>query len=66
MGVRRAIDDEGVRVEHEGMAGAGTGDDAVDQALSVLDGLAERPVREHVGVFEAVHAALADRLAEGP
>lgn len=41
-----------------------TGDQAVDEALRVLDSLAERPVREHVAVFEAVHGALADRLAE--
>jgi len=42
-----------------------TGDDAVDEALRELDGLAERPVREHVAVLEAVHGALSDRLAEG-
>lgn len=41
-----------------------TGDDAVDAALTALEGLDERPVREHVRVFEAVHGALADRLAE--
>lgn len=41
-----------------------TGDHAVDAALTVLEGLDERPVREHVKVFEAVHGALADRLAE--
>lgn len=41
-----------------------TGDQAVDAALGVLAGLAERPVREHVAVFDAVHGALADRLAE--
>lgn len=42
-----------------------TGDAAVDEALRELDGLAGRPVREHVGVLEAVHGALSDRLAEG-
>lgn len=41
-----------------------TGDDPVDQAMTVLAGLAERPVREHVAAFDAVHGALADRLAE--
>lgn len=41
-----------------------TGDQAVDAALGVLDGLPNRPVREHVAVFEAVHGALSDRLAE--
>ena len=41
-----------------------TGDAAVDEALSrraELDGL---PVREHVAVLDAVHAALQDRLAD--
>lgn len=52
-------------MEHE-QPSDGTGDDAVDQALTALDGLTDRPVREHVAVFEAVHGALADRLAEGP
>lgn len=42
-----------------------TGDAAVDEAMTVLDGLDERPVREHVAVFEAVHGALSDRLADG-
>ncbi|MCL3861979.1 hypothetical protein [Actinotalea sp. K2] len=41
-----------------------TGDPSVDAALTVLDGLADRPVREHVAVFDAVHGALQDRLAE--
>ena len=41
-----------------------TGDQAVDAALTLLDGLATRPVREHVAVFDAVQGALADRLAE--
>ena len=41
-----------------------TGDQAVDGALTLLGGLDARPVREHVAVFESVHGALADRLAE--
>ncbi|GEA81101.1 hypothetical protein [Cellulomonas uda] len=41
-----------------------TGDAAVDEALRVLDGLAERPLGEHVAAFDAVHSALQDRLAE--
>ena len=41
-----------------------TGDPAVDAALTTLEGLDDRPVREHVKMFEAVHGALADRLAE--
>lgn len=41
-----------------------TGDAAVDEALGVLDGLADRPLTEHVAAFDAVHSALQDRLAE--
>lgn len=41
-----------------------TGDEVVDATLAELDGLAARPLREHVTVIDAVHAALADRLAE--
>lgn len=37
---------------------------AVEEALRVLDGLAERPLAEHVAAFDAVHNALQDRLAE--
>jgi len=41
-----------------------TGDAAVDEALSLLPGLADQPLRSHVAAFEAVHGALQDRLAE--
>lgn len=41
-----------------------TGDAAVDEALTVLAGLEERPLRAHVAVFESVHGALQDRLAD--
>ena len=41
-----------------------TGDDSVDEALSLLPGLADQPLRSHVAAFEAVHGALQDRLAE--
>ena len=41
-----------------------TSDDAVDQALSALAGLEGRPLRDHVAVFDAVHGALQDRLAD--
>ena len=41
-----------------------TSDDAVDQALSALAGLEELPLRDHVAVFDAVHGALQDRLAD--
>lgn len=36
---------------------------AVAQAMAGLDGLAERPLGEHVEAFERVHAALGDALA---
>ena len=39
-------------------------DDAVDEALSRLDGLEDQPLRAHVAVFDAVHGALQDRLAD--
>jgi hypothetical protein len=41
-----------------------TSDDAVDQALSALVGLEGQPLRQHVAVFDAVHGALQDRLAD--
>lgn len=46
--------------DHDGT----TGDAAVDAALRPLETLADRPVREHVAVFDAVHGGLSDRLAE--
>ncbi|HEY0117354.1 MAG TPA: hypothetical protein VGC04_01095 [Cellulomonas sp.] len=41
-----------------------TGDATVDEALARLTDLDGAPVREHLGVLEAVHAALQDRLAD--
>ncbi len=41
-----------------------TGDDAVDEALTRLAVLDGAPLREHVPVFDAVHQALQDRLAD--
>lgn len=41
-----------------------TGDDAVDEALTRLEALGDAPLREHVAVFDAVHGALQDRLAD--
>lgn len=38
---------------------------AVAQAMAGLDGLDERPLAEHVGVFEHIHTALGDALAAG-
>lgn len=41
-----------------------TEDQGVDEALAVLDGIEDRPLKDHVPAFESVHAALQDRLAE--
>ena len=41
-----------------------TSDAAVDEALSRLAGLEDQPLRAHVAVFDAVHGALQDRLAD--
>lgn len=41
-----------------------TADAAVDEALSTLVGLEDQPLRAHVAVFDAVHGALQDRLAD--
>jgi hypothetical protein len=35
----------------------------VDKAVALLDQLDERPVAEHVEVFDAVHRSLQDALA---
>ena len=43
---------------------APTSDDAVNQALSALVGLEDQPLRHHVAVFDSVHGALQDRLAD--
>ena len=40
-------------------------DEAVASAMAALDGLADRPLAEHVEAFERVHAALTDALASG-
>jgi hypothetical protein len=37
----------------------------VARALAGLDGLADRPLAEHVEVFERIHTALGDALAAG-
>lgn len=41
-----------------------TGSPAVDAVLASLEGLDERPVAEHVAVFEAAHEALRGALAD--
>lgn len=38
---------------------------AVAAALAGLDGLADRPLAEHVEAYERMHAALGDALAAG-
>lgn len=38
---------------------------AVARALAGLDDLADRPLAEHVEVFERIHSALADALTAG-
>jgi hypothetical protein len=47
------------------LPGTETGDASVDEAIRTLQGLEGRPLREHVVVFDGVHRALSDRLAEG-
>jgi hypothetical protein len=42
----------------------GTGHPEVDRVLGSLDGLDERPVAEHVAVFEAAHDTLRNALAD--
>ena len=37
----------------------------VGRAMAGIEGLAERPVAEHVVAFEQVHAALGEALAAG-
>jgi hypothetical protein len=37
----------------------------VARAMAGLDGLAERPLTEHVEAFERVHTALGEALATG-
>jgi hypothetical protein len=37
----------------------------VERALDELDGLGDRPLTEHVAVFEQLHAALGDALSAG-
>ena len=43
---------------------SGTGHAAVDRVVASLDGLGERPVSEHVAVFEAAHDTLRNALAD--
>jgi len=67
------VDDQDPRVPPTGDASPGpvdeapdesTGDAGVDEALGRLDELGGLPVRDHVPVYDAIHAALQDRLAD--
>ena len=49
---------------HAGQTPASTGHPAVDEVLRSLDGLADRPVSEHVAVFEAAHEGLRGALSD--
>jgi hypothetical protein len=39
--------------------------DAVARSVAALDGLADRPLGEHVEAYERVHTALSEALAAG-
>jgi hypothetical protein len=41
-----------------------TGEPRVDEALTLLDDLAELPVHDHAAVFEQVHSQLSEVLGE--
>ncbi|NUR09958.1 MAG: hypothetical protein HOQ22_16065 [Nocardioidaceae bacterium] len=41
-----------------------TGHPAVDEVVASLDGLGDRPVEEHVAVFESAHDRLRGALAD--
>ncbi len=43
---------------------AATGHPAVDEVIASLDGLEDRPVGEHVAVFESAHERLRAALAD--
>ena len=43
-----------------------TGVDGVDQVLAAVEGLEERPLEEHVGVFEMAHEQLRRALDQAP
>ncbi|MFF3064152.1 hypothetical protein ACFVQ3_06310 [Oerskovia sp. NPDC057915] len=45
-------------------SGSETVDDAVAQALTRLDELTDAPLTHHVAVFDAIHEALQERLAD--
>ena len=48
----------------DGGATGSTGNQAVDDVLRTMQGLQDRPVEEHVAVFEAAHEKLRAALAD--
>jgi len=58
------VDERTGRPPGEELPDGSTGDAAVDEALSLLAALADRPLRAHVAALDAVHGALQDRLAD--
>jgi hypothetical protein len=54
----------GEPVAPENAARGHTGDDRVDEALTRLSELDDKPVQEHAAVVEEIHRALQDTLAE--
>ena len=60
-----AADHTGDRVDHT-VAAERTGVPAVDEVLDAVAALAERPVAEHVAVFESAHERLRRALDAQP
>lgn len=56
--------DRAPEVEPTDQVVAPTGHDDVDRVVASLDGLDERPVSEHVAVFESAHDTLRNALAD--
>lgn len=50
--------------QEDATSGALTGDAGVDAVLRSLDDLADRPVEEHVAIFESAHETLRAALAD--
>lgn len=43
-----------------------TGQPSVDEVIAAVEGLEERPIEEHVGVFESAHEELRRALDHQP
>ena len=61
----RPVDPRTLRGRGPDEVDPGSAEPAVEQALAELEGLADRPLAEHVAVFERLHTALHDALAAG-